>query len=484
VTVIRDLPATPAALLAERDRLEYLLQLSEDWRALQQLEQRGQRGEPLDGLSASQVRGLLHANLSVNPFFVRHAAVVAALRHGSGGWPAMDRPPGHGEDSGSDAGPGAALAETAAALDSPEPAEAGCAEPADDLTRITGIGPYLAARLCADGVTAFAQIRDWTAADIADFAARLDLGGRIAREQWVSQAAELTELPDGPPPVAAVEDVSAQPAVRAGEIGEIAPPLPLVPAQYGQSAGGTERNAGLSRHLTGAAVPAAPPQLSPVTAAFGAPARPPKLPPTVVARVPLPLRPSSYGSAQTVAGLDVPLPLRPGAYGPAGTEPAATPTPHDMGAADAEVLPAARGMELTACGPGAGRSIDTVEGTSTARDDSESVRRDIATHVAHLGEAAVEIRREPSQADGAALPDDTRTDVPPGGAQQAPERAGLPRVRRAALGHAFVEADVSIVRRGEELAARTTAAGAAQPTAGQQGGLGRFFKALIGRGQR
>jgi predicted flap endonuclease-1-like 5' DNA nuclease len=59
---------------------------------------------------------------------------------------------------------------------------------ADDLTRLTGIGPKLSAALAERGVTRFAQIADWTAADLAEFDAALGLKGRAVREAWVAQA--------------------------------------------------------------------------------------------------------------------------------------------------------------------------------------------------------------------------------------------------------------------------------------------------------
>jgi predicted flap endonuclease-1-like 5' DNA nuclease len=58
----------------------------------------------------------------------------------------------------------------------------------DDLTRLTGIGPKLSAALAERGVTRFAQIAGWTAADLAELDAALSLKGRAVREAWVAQA--------------------------------------------------------------------------------------------------------------------------------------------------------------------------------------------------------------------------------------------------------------------------------------------------------
>jgi predicted flap endonuclease-1-like 5' DNA nuclease len=63
---------------------------------------------------------------------------------------------------------------------------------ADDLTRLTGIGPKLAAALTSRGVTRFAQIAAWTDEEIAVLDREMRLMGRIAREAWVAQALRLS----------------------------------------------------------------------------------------------------------------------------------------------------------------------------------------------------------------------------------------------------------------------------------------------------
>ena len=73
----------------------------------------------------------------------------------------------------------ASVAETAAETLRPEP---------DDLTRLVGIGPKLAAALAERGVTTFAQIAAWTDQELADVDKALDLKGRAARDHWVAQA--------------------------------------------------------------------------------------------------------------------------------------------------------------------------------------------------------------------------------------------------------------------------------------------------------
>jgi predicted flap endonuclease-1-like 5' DNA nuclease len=59
---------------------------------------------------------------------------------------------------------------------------------ADDLVRIVGIGPKLAAALAAEGVTTFAQMAEWTEAELLHFDKALDLKGRAVRDAWVAQA--------------------------------------------------------------------------------------------------------------------------------------------------------------------------------------------------------------------------------------------------------------------------------------------------------
>ena len=62
---------------------------------------------------------------------------------------------------------------------------------ADDLTRLNGVGPKLAAALAARGVTTFAQIAAWTPEDLASVDKDLKLLGRAERDAWVAQAKAL-----------------------------------------------------------------------------------------------------------------------------------------------------------------------------------------------------------------------------------------------------------------------------------------------------
>ncbi len=64
---------------------------------------------------------------------------------------------------------------------------------ADDLKKLSGVGPALEKKLHENGVTTFAQIAGWTDADVADMDEKLSFKGRIEREGWIAQAKELTK---------------------------------------------------------------------------------------------------------------------------------------------------------------------------------------------------------------------------------------------------------------------------------------------------
>lgn len=87
-------------------------------------------------------------------------------------------------------------AAAAAPAEAPEPAAATASPflpapdgPADDLSRIKGIGPKLSTRLAELGVFHYAQIADWTPEQLAAVDAQLgNFQGRPERDQWQSQA--------------------------------------------------------------------------------------------------------------------------------------------------------------------------------------------------------------------------------------------------------------------------------------------------------
>ncbi|MBZ9881223.1 proton-conducting membrane transporter [Mesorhizobium sp. CA10] len=59
---------------------------------------------------------------------------------------------------------------------------------ADNLRRLIGIGPVNERLLKGQGVTTYAQIAAWTAADVKRIEEVLNFDGRIAREKWIEQA--------------------------------------------------------------------------------------------------------------------------------------------------------------------------------------------------------------------------------------------------------------------------------------------------------
>jgi large subunit ribosomal protein L19 len=63
--------------------------------------------------------------------------------------------------------------------------------PADDLTRIKGVGGELAGRLNKLGIATFAQIAELSDDDIARIDEVLDFKGRIERENWIAQSRDL-----------------------------------------------------------------------------------------------------------------------------------------------------------------------------------------------------------------------------------------------------------------------------------------------------
>ena len=64
---------------------------------------------------------------------------------------------------------------------------------ADDLTKISGVGPVIVGKLNDMGITTFEQIAKLKKADIAEIDEKLNFKGRIEREEWVKQAKELAK---------------------------------------------------------------------------------------------------------------------------------------------------------------------------------------------------------------------------------------------------------------------------------------------------
>ena len=91
------------------------------------------------------------------------------------------------------AAPAAAAPKKAAKKAAPAKAEAPAATGADDLKKLSGVGPALEKKLNEAGVTSFEQIAAWTDADVEAFGEKLSFKGRIEREGWIEQAKELAK---------------------------------------------------------------------------------------------------------------------------------------------------------------------------------------------------------------------------------------------------------------------------------------------------
>ncbi len=93
-----------------------------------------------------------------------------------------------------------ALIDSAPAATPMQPAVGAAIQPdasGDDLTRIKGLGPKLAATLRDLGVATFAQIAAWDEAEIDRIDSQLGrFQGRIRRDDWVGQAQLLAQGDD------------------------------------------------------------------------------------------------------------------------------------------------------------------------------------------------------------------------------------------------------------------------------------------------
>jgi large subunit ribosomal protein L21 len=91
------------------------------------------------------------------------------------------------------AAPKAAAEEKAPAKKAAPKKTAAKTDDADDLTRISGVGPVMVKKLHANGVTTFAQIAAWTPEEVAAMDDVLNFKGRIDRDEWLKQAAEFAK---------------------------------------------------------------------------------------------------------------------------------------------------------------------------------------------------------------------------------------------------------------------------------------------------
>lgn len=85
----------------------------------------------------------------------------------------------------------AAPVEAAPAEAAPAADAAPAAAEADDLSRISGVGPVLSGKLAELGYTTLSQIAALTPEQVADIDEKLSFKGRIDREDWIAQAKGL-----------------------------------------------------------------------------------------------------------------------------------------------------------------------------------------------------------------------------------------------------------------------------------------------------
>jgi large subunit ribosomal protein L21 len=89
-----------------------------------------------------------------------------------------------------DAKPAQKAKSSKASVESPKPETT---DSADDLSKLSGVGPVMVKKLNSEGVINFAQIAAWTPEDIAEIDEKLSLKGRIDRDDWVKQATDLAK---------------------------------------------------------------------------------------------------------------------------------------------------------------------------------------------------------------------------------------------------------------------------------------------------
>lgn len=86
-----------------------------------------------------------------------------------------------------------AAAKPAAKKATPKAAAAKATAGADDLKQLSGVGPALEKKMHEAGVTTFAQIAGWSAADVDAIEEKLSFKGRVERDDWIAQAKTLAK---------------------------------------------------------------------------------------------------------------------------------------------------------------------------------------------------------------------------------------------------------------------------------------------------
>lgn len=194
------------ALERERERIEGVLEASDAWRALRQLEQREAEGQPESAVDSSELRNGIAAELEGNRVFLAWRKISEAIT-------LLGEPPARVDSATPASAPSvpppvvlapgagspsrladrmvtiAAVTARATAPVAVLPPSSPSPHPSDDLTLIRGIDKPLAARLDGLGVRSFDAIARWTADDVRRVSAVLGLDRTIHRQNWIEQAA-------------------------------------------------------------------------------------------------------------------------------------------------------------------------------------------------------------------------------------------------------------------------------------------------------
>ena len=190
-------------LRADSDRLTGELDACGKTRADLERRLRDAQAAPAAGSSAAKPAGQAPAALLSTPATAKSAPAKPAPAKAAAAKPAAAKAAPAKAATAKSAAPKPAASKPATATAptksaASKPAAATKAAPAaakpassgkpDNLRRLVGIGPVNEKLLKAQGVTSFAQIAAWTAADIKRIEDVMNFDGRIARERWIEQA--------------------------------------------------------------------------------------------------------------------------------------------------------------------------------------------------------------------------------------------------------------------------------------------------------
>ncbi|WP_136616731.1 MULTISPECIES: proton-conducting membrane transporter [Mesorhizobium] len=175
-------------LRADSDRLTGELDACGKTRADLERRLREAQAAPAAGSSAAKPAGQASAALMSTPATAKSAAAKPAPAKPAAAKAAPAKPAAKPAAAKASAPAKSATSKPVAAKKAaPAPAKPASGKP-DNLRRLIGIGPVNEKLLKAQGVTSFAQIAGWTAADIKRIEDVMNFDGRIARERWIEQA--------------------------------------------------------------------------------------------------------------------------------------------------------------------------------------------------------------------------------------------------------------------------------------------------------